>query len=59
MIRRLQKRIRYSNWQVDLPYGGRLIDPWDMDVARVIDDAEGKQQPHDDANHHDGVEDFF
>ena len=25
----------------------------------MIENAEGKQQPHDDANHHDGVENFF
>ena len=30
-----------------------------MDVARMIDDAEHGQQPHDDTNHHDDVENFF
>ena len=25
----------------------------------MIENAEGKQQPHDDANHHDDIENFF
>jgi hypothetical protein len=30
-----------------------------LDVTAVIDDAEGIQQPDDDADHDDGVENFF
>jgi hypothetical protein len=37
----------------------RLPDPRDTDIARVIENAEGKQQPHDDANYHDDVENSF
>jgi hypothetical protein len=36
-----------------------LLDLWDADVAGVMENAESKQQPHDNANHHDDVEDFF
>jgi hypothetical protein len=29
------------------------------DVSTVIENAKGKQQPHDDANHHDDVENLL
>ena len=40
-------------------YGGWLSDPRDADVAGVMENAEGEQQPDHDANDHDGVEDGF
>jgi len=36
-----------------------LANLWDADVAGMVEDAEGIEQPHDDANDHDNVQDFF
>jgi hypothetical protein len=38
---------------------GLLLGLRDMDVSRVMENAEGKQEPNNDANDHDGVKDFF
>lgn len=35
------------------------MDLRDADVASVIDDAKGRQQPHDHADDHDDVENLF
>jgi hypothetical protein len=39
--------------------GGWLPDLGDADIAGMIDDAEGIQQPHNDADHDDDVENLF
>jgi hypothetical protein len=36
-----------------------LLDLRDMDVSSVMENAEGKQKPHNDANDNDDVENFF
>ena len=35
------------------------LNPRNPDISTMIENAEGVQQPHDDANHHDDVENFF
>jgi hypothetical protein len=36
-----------------------LLDSRNTDIVGVIENAEGKQQPYNDANHHDNVENFL
>jgi hypothetical protein len=42
-----------------MPGDGWLPHLWDTDVTAVIQDAEGIQQPYNDADHDHNVEDFF